>query len=59
MQETETLQILPLVDDVQKKIASGINSNERISPSDLLSLCFDYPNAKFLQVVLARSGRRE
>jgi U3 small nucleolar RNA-associated protein 20 len=55
MQETETLKTLQLVDDVLKKIASGINSNERISPSDLLSLCQTLitQNAKFLQAVPA------
>ena len=55
MQETETLKILQLVDDVLKKIAGGINSNERISPSDLLSLCQTLitQNAKFLQAVPA------
>ena len=53
MQETETLKTLLLVDDVLKKIASGINSNERIPPSDLLSLCQTLvtQNAKFLQAV--------
>ena len=53
MQETETLKTLQLVDDVLKKIAGGINSNERISPADLLSLCQSLvtQNAKFLQVV--------
>ena len=55
MQETETLKILQLVDDVLKKIAGGINSNEHISPSDLLSLCQTLitQNAKFLQAVPA------
>ena len=53
MQETETLKILQLVDDVLKKIAGGINSNEGVSPSDLLSLCQTLitQNAKFLQAV--------
>lgn len=53
MQETETLKILQLVDDVLKKIAGGINSNERVSPVDLLSLCQSLitQNAKFLQTV--------
>ena len=53
MQETETLKILQLVDDVLKKIAGGINSNQRISPPDLLSLCQTLitQNAKFLQAV--------
>ena len=53
MQETETLKILQLVDDVLKKIASGINSNERISSPDFLSLCQTLitQNAKFLQAI--------
>jgi U3 small nucleolar RNA-associated protein 20 len=53
MQETEALKILQLVDDVLKKIAGGINSNERISSVDLLSLCQSLitQNAKFLQAV--------
>jgi len=53
MQETEGLKVLQLADDVLKKIAGGINSNERISPPDLLSLCQTLitQNAKFLQAV--------
>jgi U3 small nucleolar RNA-associated protein 20 len=60
MQETETLKILQLVDDVLKKIAGGINSNERISPADLLSLCQSLvtQNAKFLQAVPAIKKNR-
>ena len=60
MQETETLKTLQLVDDVLKKIAGGINSNERISPADLLSLCqsFITQNAKFLQAVPAVKKNR-
>ena len=60
MQETETLKVLQLVDDVLKKIAGGINSNERISPSDLLSLCQTLitQNAKFLQAVPAVKKNR-
>ena len=51
MQETETLKILQLVEEVLKKIAGGVNSNERVSPANLLSLCQSLitQNAKFLQ----------
>ena len=60
MQETETLKILQLVDDVLKKIAGGINSNEHISPVDLLSLCQSLitQNAKFLQAAPAKKKHR-
>ena len=63
MQETETLKILQLVDDALKKVAGGVNSNERISPVDLLSLCQSLisQNAKFLQaapVVKKNRSRR-
>lgn len=60
MQETGTLKTLQLVDDVLRKIAGGINSNERIPPSDLLSLCQSLvtKNAKFLQAVPAIKKNR-
>ena len=60
MQETETLKTLLLVDDVLKKIAGGINSNDCITPSDLLSLCQTLitQNAKFLQAVPAIKKHR-
>ena len=60
MQETETLKVLQVVGDVLKKIAGGINSNESISPSDLLSLCQTLitQNAKFLQAVPAVKKNR-
>lgn len=60
MQETGTLKTLQLVDDVLRKIAGGINSGERISPSDLLSLCQSLvtQNAKFLQAAPAIKKKR-
>ena len=60
MQETGTLKTLQLVDDVLKKITGGINSNERISPVDLLSLCQSLitQNAKFLQAVTVTKKRK-
>ncbi|KAI0035598.1 armadillo-type protein [Vararia minispora EC-137] len=51
MQETEALKTMQLVDDVLRRIASGLNSNEHLVPPELLVLCHTLisQNAKFLQ----------
>lgn len=36
---TQVLKVLQQVDDVLRRVASGLNSNERLSPSDVLVLC--------------------
>jgi len=39
MQETEALKVMLKVDDVLRRIASGLNSNEHLGPKELLVLC--------------------
>ncbi|CDZ96659.1 DRIM (Down-regulated in metastasis)-like proteins [Phaffia rhodozyma] len=36
---TQVLKVLQQVDDVLRRVASGLNSNERLSPPDVLILC--------------------
>ncbi|KAG1762389.1 armadillo-type protein [Suillus occidentalis] len=49
--ETGSLKILQQVDEVLRRIASGLNSNARLTPTELLVLCHTLisQNAKFLQ----------
>jgi U3 small nucleolar RNA-associated protein 20 len=51
MQETEALKVMQLVDEVLKRIASGLNSNQRLLPVELIVLCHTLisQNAKFLK----------
>ncbi|KAG2158692.1 armadillo-type protein [Suillus bovinus] len=51
--ETGSLKILQQVDEVLRRIASGLNSNARLTPAELLVLCHTLisQNAKFLQEV--------
>ncbi|KAF5389929.1 hypothetical protein D9757_003643 [Collybiopsis confluens] len=56
MQETESLKVMQLVDEVLKQIASGLNSNQNLSTTDLLSLCHTLiiQNSRFLQQAAPR-----
>ena len=49
MQETEALKVMLKVDDVLRRIASGLNSNEHLGPKELLVLCHTLisQNSKF------------
>lgn len=49
--ETGSLKILQQVDEVLRRIASGLNSNARLTPAECLVLCYTLisQNAKFLQ----------
>lgn len=49
--ETGSLKTLQQVDEVLRRIASGLNSNARLTPAELLVLCHTLisQNAKFLQ----------
>jgi U3 small nucleolar RNA-associated protein 20 len=49
--ETGSLKILQQVDEVLRRIASGLNSNARLTPAECLVLCHTLisQNAKFLQ----------
>ncbi|KDQ13943.1 hypothetical protein BOTBODRAFT_33064 [Botryobasidium botryosum FD-172 SS1] len=51
MHETEALKTMQQVDDVLRRVASGLNANEQLAPPDLLVLCHTLisQNAKFLQ----------
>jgi U3 small nucleolar RNA-associated protein 20 len=49
MQETEALKVMLKVDDVLRRIASGLNSNVHLGPKELLVLCHTLisQNSKF------------
>ncbi|KAF5354672.1 hypothetical protein D9756_005618 [Leucocoprinus leucothites] len=51
MQETESLKVMQLVDEVLKRIASGLNSNQNLPPAELIVLCHTLisQNARFLK----------
>lgn len=51
MRETESLKVMQLVDEVLKRIASGLNSNKHLVPTELIVLCHTLinQNAKFLK----------
>lgn len=51
MQETKSLKVMLLVEDVLKRIAGSLNSNKHLVPSELLVLCNTLisQNANFLK----------
>ena len=51
MQETSTAKTLQLVEDVLRRVSSGLNANERINGPEYLSLCHTLvlQNARFLK----------
>ncbi|KAH7883427.1 armadillo-type protein, partial [Phlebopus sp. FC_14] len=51
MEVTNSVKPMQQVDEVLRRIASGLNANARLNPSDLLVLCHTLisQNAKFLQ----------
>ncbi|TFK50804.1 hypothetical protein OE88DRAFT_1680621 [Heliocybe sulcata] len=51
MQETGTLKIMQQVDDLLRRVASGLNANKHLIPAELLVLCHTLisQNARFLQ----------
>jgi U3 small nucleolar RNA-associated protein 20 len=51
MQETESFKVMQLVEEVFKRIASGLNSNRHLVPTELIVLCHTLisQNAKFLK----------
>ncbi|KAJ6576399.1 armadillo-type protein [Mycena vulgaris] len=60
MQETESVKIMQLVEDVLKRITSGLNANKHLIPTELLVLCHTLisQNARFLkQAPMKRKGR--
>ena len=59
MRETESIKVMQVVEEVLKRIASGINANKHLVPAELLVLCHTLisQNARFLkQVPLRRKG---
>ncbi|KAG0701153.1 armadillo-type protein [Suillus ampliporus] len=62
--ETGSFKILQQVDEVLRRIASGLNGNTRLTPAELLVLCHTLvsQNAKFLQEVtkpkVRKSGKK-
>ncbi|KAJ7127009.1 armadillo-type protein [Mycena epipterygia] len=60
MQETESVKVMQLVEDVLKRITSGLNANKHLIPTELLVLCHTLisQNARFLkQAPMRRKGR--
>jgi U3 small nucleolar RNA-associated protein 20 len=51
MQETESFKVMQLVEEVFKRIASGLNGNRHLVPTELVVLCHTLisQNAKFLK----------
>ena len=56
MHETESIKVMGLIDEVLKRVATGLNSNPHLVPPELLVLCntFISQNAKFLQQMPSR-----
>ncbi|KAI0364814.1 hypothetical protein BV20DRAFT_955431 [Pilatotrama ljubarskyi] len=53
LQETETLKVMQQVEELLRRIASGLNSNAHLVPAELLVLCHTLisQNARFLKEV--------
>ncbi|KAI0628424.1 armadillo-type protein [Trametes polyzona] len=53
LQETETLKVMQQVEELLRRIGSGLNSNAHLVPTELLVLCHTLisQNARFLQEV--------
>ena len=51
MQETSSIKVMNLVEEVLKRLAVGLNGNQHLVPTELLVLCHTLvsQNAKFLQ----------
>ena len=62
MQETEALKVMLKVDDVLRRIAGSVNSNEHLDPKELLVLCHTLisQNSQFQKqpVKVERRGKR-
>ncbi|KAJ7773253.1 armadillo-type protein, partial [Mycena metata] len=60
MQTTESVKVMQLVEDVLKRVTSGLNANKHLIPTELLVLCHTLisQNAKFLkQAPMKQKGR--
>jgi U3 small nucleolar RNA-associated protein 20 len=60
MQETESLKVMQVVDEVLKRITTGLNANKHLIPTELLVLCHTLitQNARFLQQAPLRKQKR-
>ena len=56
MQETSSIKVMNLVEEVLKRVAVGLNGNQHLVPTELLVLCHTLvsQNARFLQQTPAR-----
>ncbi|KNZ75043.1 U3 small nucleolar RNA-associated protein 20 [Termitomyces sp. J132] len=56
MQETASLKVMNLVEEVLKRVAGGLNSNKHLIPQELLVLCNTLitQNARFLKQITTR-----
>ncbi|KAG6860769.1 hypothetical protein C0995_007801 [Termitomyces sp. Mi166 len=56
MQETASLKVMNLVEEVLKRVAAGLNSNKHLLPQELLVLCNTLitQNARFLKQTTSR-----
>ena len=65
MHETETLKVMQQVEELLRRIASGLNSNVHLVPTELLVLCHTLisQNARFLKEVpkpdVGKKGRKQ
>lgn len=59
MEETASLRVMNMVDEVLKRVAGGLNSNQYLTPNELLILCNTLitQNSKFLQRAPPRRRR--
>ncbi|KAJ7756392.1 armadillo-type protein [Mycena maculata] len=60
MQETESIKVMQLVEEVLKRVTNGLNANKHLIPTELLVLCHTLisQNARFLkQAPVRRKGR--
>lgn len=60
LQETISHKVLQVVDDVLRRISSGMNASKLLLPTDVLSLCHTLisQNARFLQEVPRKTKHR-
>jgi U3 small nucleolar RNA-associated protein 20 len=60
MQETQSVKTIQLVDEVLRRVASGLNSNKHLAPAELLVLCHTLisQNARFLKDVTSSRKRK-
>ena len=65
MHETETLKVMQQVEELLRRIASGLNSNVHLVPTELLVLCHTLisQNARFLKEApkadVGKKGRKQ